>query len=391
MCHARGDRAHRAEPATRERYASMLEDCVTREDVSYVIREMISELNVGHAYYSGGDVENEPSVSVGLLGVDFALEEGAYRIARICGGAAWDVDARNPLEEAGLGVHEGDYLLAVNGVPLDTTKDPWAAFLGLAGKVITITVSEKPVLDGAARDIVLKTLSSEADLRYRAWIEEKRAYVEHKSSGQVGYVYVPDTGWNGRNEFVRQYFGQLNKKALIVDERWNSGGYDPLCMVEMMNRPVTNFWARRDGKDWTWPADSHHGPKCMLINGLAGSGGDNFPWQFRRAGVGKLIGMRTWGGLIGISGNPGLIDGGQVTVPTFAFYETDGTWGVEGHGVDPDIEVIDDPSRMVDGSDPQLDVAIELMQQEIATYPYVMPRRPPSPDRRAMGIRDEDK
>ena len=178
---------------------------------------------------------------------------------------------------------------------------------------------------------------------------------------------------------------------MFIDERWNGGGQIPTRFREILNRPVTNYGARRDSKDWTWPPDAHHGPKCMLINGLAGSGGDLFPWYFRQAGLGKIIGTRTWGGLVGISGNPRLIDGGAVTVPTFGFYEKDGTWGVEGHGVDPDIEVIDDPALMVDGGDPQLDAAIELMLAEIEANPYTPPTRPKDPDRSGMGVSEEDK
>lgn len=377
-------------PAIRKRYEKMLDACVTREDVSYVIREMISELNVGHAYYFGGDVEKQPRVNVGLLGVDWELRNGAYCISKIFRGASWDVDVRAPLEKRGLNVKEGDYLLAVNGVPVDTTKDPWAAFVGLSGKTITITVSEKPEPGDEARDVVVRTIGSERNLRYRAWIERNRAYVEKKSNGQVGYMYVPDTGWSGRSDFFRQYYGQVHKKALIIDERWNKGGYDPACFIDKLSRPITNFWARRDAADVSSADGIHQGPKCMLINGLAGSGGDNFPWLFRNAGIGKLIGTRTWGGLVGLSGNPGLIDGGFVSVPTFGFYETDGTWGVEGHGVDPDIEVVDDPALMVDGGDPQLDAAIALMLKEIKTFSYIKPRRPPSPDRHGMGLPKRD-
>jgi tricorn protease-like protein/C-terminal processing protease CtpA/Prc len=375
----------------RAHYEKMLDDCVTREDLSYVIREMISELNIGHAYYFGGDVEDEPRENVGMLGVDWELVDGAYRIKGICEGAPWDVDARNPLREPGVGVKEGHYLLAVNGVPVDTTKDPWAAFVGLAGRTITITVSEKPELDDEARDVVVKPLSNEVNLRYREWIEKNRAHVEAKTGGKVGYIHVPDTSINGQNNLVRQYVGQIDKAALIIDERWNGGGQVPSRFIEMLNRPVTNYWARRDAKDFKWPPDAHHGPKCMLINGLAGSGGDLFPWYFREAGLGPLIGTRTWGGLVGISGNPQLIDGGGVTVPTFGFYERDGTWGVEGHGVDPDIEVIDDPALMCNGGDPQLDAAIGLMLEEVERFPYVPPQRPAAPDRSGMGIRPEDR
>ena len=379
-----------------EHYLPMLDDCATRDDVGFVIRELISELNVGHAYYrAGGTVESGPSVNVGLLGCDFELaatEEGeAYRIAKIYEGGPWDADARGPLSQPGVDVHEGDFLLAVNGVPVDTTRDPWAAFLGLANRAVTITVSEKPVMDEDARDIVVEPMTSDSNLRYRAWIEENRAYVDYQSGGRIGYIYVPDTGVGGQNNLVRQFYGQRGKDALIIDERWNGGGQIPTRFIELLNRPVTNYWARRDGKDWPWPPDAHHGHKVMLINGLAGSGGDAFPYYFKQAGLGKLVGMRTWGGLVGISGNPGLIDGAGVTVPTFGFYETDGTWGIEGHGVDPDIRVVDDPALMVEGGDPQLDAAIDLMMEAIRTNPIEPAQRPESPNRGGMGIPERDR
>jgi tricorn protease len=377
--------------AVHEQYAAMLADCNSREDVTYVIKEMISELNVGHAYYSGGDVGDQPSRSVGMLGCDFALADGAYKIARIHEGGVWDADARGPLSQPGVGVKVGDYLLAVNGVPLDPAQDPWAAFQGLAGKTVTLSVSAKPTRDESARAVLVKTLADEHDLRYRAWIEQHRKYVADKTSGHVGYVYVPSTGIDGQNDLVRQFQGQLRTEALIVDERWNSGGQIPTRFIELLDRPLTNFWARRDGHDWYWPPDGHFGPKCMLINGLSGSGGDAFPFYFKQAKLGKLIGMRTWGGLIGLSGYPPLIDGGDIECPSFAFYETDGTWGVEGHGVDPDIEVIDDPALMQDGADPQLDRAIAQMLEELQQHPVPVPKRPAYPDRHGMGIDPKDK
>jgi len=377
--------------AVGKQYGAMLADCNSRDDVSYVIREMISELNVGHAYYSGGDGDDEPARSVGMLGCDYALDQGAYKIARIHAGAPWDTDGRGPLSQPGVDVKVGDYLLAVNGAALDAAQDPWAAFQGLGGKTVTLTVSQKPTLDDSARTVVVEALASEHDVRYRAWIEEHRKYVDDKTGGRVGYVYVPSTGIDGQNDLVRQFQGQFRKPALIVDERWNSGGQIPTRFVELLNRPATNYWARRDGHDWPWPPDGHFGPKCMLINGLSGSGGDAFPFYFKQAGLGKLIGMRTWGGLIGLSGYPPLIDGGDIECPSFAFYETDGTWGIEGHGVDADIEVIDDPALMLEGGDPQLERAIALMLEELEKNPYKAPARPAYPDRKGMGLAPKDK
>ena len=388
-----------------DHYAAMVDDATTREDIAWIQAEMISELNIGHAYVSSpGDVEQPKSIGVGMLGADFELAGGfgapgipTYRITRIIEGNAWDVDARGPLSQPGVDIKVGDYLLAVNGTPVDTSKDPWAAFVGLAGKVVTLTVSDKPASsEGSAqagantRDITIKTLANETDLRFRAWIEGRRAYVEKQTGGTVGYIYVPNTGVDGQNELFRQFFGQRGTQALIIDERWNGGGQIPTRFIELLNRPATNYWARRHGNDWTWPPDSHQGPKAMLINGLAGSGGDMFPWLFKHNKLGPVIGTRTWGGLVGISGNPALIDGGYVSVPTFGFYETDGTWGVEGHGTDPTHEVLDDPAKMQDGGDPQLDKAIELMQDAIKQKPYVKPNRPQSPNRKGMGIPEAD-
>jgi tricorn protease len=373
----------------RDHYLSMLDECVSRRDVSYLVREMIAELNVGHAYYREGDVEQAPQVPTGLLGCRFETAEGAYRIAELYQGATWDVDARNPLALAGVKV--GEFLLAVNHVSLDPSRDPYAAFQRLAGQTVVLTISADATLDDEDRQVPIKLLGDDADLRFRHWIESKRKFVADKTDGRVGYIYVTNTGIPGQNDLVRQFYGQRDCEALIIDDRWNGGGQIPTRFIEMLNRPVTNLWAVRDGRDWIWPLDSHQGPKCMLINGMAGSGGDMFPLLFRQANLGKLVGMRTWGGLVGISGNPSMIDGSAVTAPTFAYYEMDGTWGVEGHGVDPDIRVVDDPAKMQNGGDPQLEAAIAQMLEELKSGGFKQPARPAYPDRKGFGIRPEDK
>jgi tricorn protease len=288
-------------------------------------------------------------------------------------------------------VKEGDFLLAVNGMPVDIERDPWASFIGTAGEMTEITVSEKPVIDDDARRFLIEPMRGEAGLRFRGWIEHNRKYVAEKSGGRIGYIYVRDTGISGQSDLIRQFFGQRHLDGLIIDERWNGGGQLPHRFVELLDRPLTNYWALRDGRPWYSPSDAHHGPKAMLINGLAGSGGDMFPRLFKQAGLGPLIGTRTWGGLVGISGNPALIDGGYTSVPRFAYFDLDGTWGIEGHGVDPDIEVIDDPALMVDGSDPQLDKAIQVVLEEIERNPPKRPVVPPAPDRSGIGITEEDK
>ena len=411
-----------------EQYSAMLDHAVSREDVSYIIGEMISELNVGHAYYWGGDVEEQPIESVGMLGVDYkiveipeemgeragrSLPDRGYAIAKFYEGAAWDTDARNPLRRWDLKINEGDVILAVNGVPIDVDQDPWAPFVGLAGRSVTLTIlsmTPEPEAepeagngvengDGSAdsgddaeeapkivRDIQIVLPGSESTLRYRAWIENNRRMVEELSDGRVGYIYVPDTGVNGQNDLFRQFYGQVGKDALLIDERWNGGGQIPNRFIELLNRPRTNYWHRRDGKDWPWPYDSHQGPKAMLINGAAGSGGDMFPWLFRHHEIGALIGTRTWGGLVGITGVPPLIDGGYTAVPTFGFYTTEGQWSIEGYGVAPDHEVLDDPAKMQNGRDPQIEFGVEHLIRELRTRRYTPPTRPAAPDRSGMGI-----
>ncbi|MCD8483155.1 MAG: PDZ domain-containing protein [Verrucomicrobia bacterium] len=371
-----------------EQYSSLLPYVSSRGDLLFVMGEMIAELNVGHAYISGGDFEDEPSLNIGLLGADFSWDEDAkaYRIDRILRGAPWDFDGRGPLAMPGLQVNEGDYLLSINQLELARDLDPWLAAAGLAGQIVTLEVAKDPADPDSVRTLVTRLIGNDSALRFREWIEHNRQYVERASGGRIGYIYVPNTGVDGQNELFRQFYGQIGREALIIDERWNGGGQLPHRFVELLNRPVQMYWARRDGKDWATPSDGHNGPKAMLINGLAGSGGDAFPYLFRRAGLGQLIGTRTWGGLVGITSVPGLIDGGSTAVPTFGVYSTNGHWMIEGHGVDPDIEVLDDPGLMMEGGDPQLDAAIQHLLQELERNPVVHPERPAPPDRSGFGI-----
>ena len=373
--------------AMRERYGRLLDDCVTRWDVNFVIGELISELNASHTYRGGGDLEAEQQRSVGLLGVDWALENGAYRIAWIIDGAPWDAEVRSPLSQPGVNVHQGDYVLAVNGVPVDTSADPWAAFAGLAGRAVELTVNDRPTMDGARR-VVVEALRDESRLRHLAWIEANRRRVEEASNGRVGYIYVPSTGIDGQTELARQFAAQFTKDALIVDERFNSGGQIPDRFIELLDRSPLAWWAVRDGHDWQWPPHAHFGPKVMLINGWSGSGGDAFPYYFREARLGPLVGMRTWGGLIGITGAPPLIDGGSVTVPTFRMYSPQGEWFAEGHGVDPDVAVVDDPTQLARGTDPQLERGIQEALRQLTERPFTPPRRPPYENRTPGGNRD---
>jgi tricorn protease len=365
-----------------DRYGALIDDAATRSDVNFIIGELIAELNASHTYRGGGDTESAEQRSVGFLGVDWAVDGGAYQIERIVEGATWDSEVRSPLDEPGVDVSAGDYVLAVNGTPLDPAHEPWAALQGLSGETVALTVNSGPSMDGA-REVVVDLLTEDEmeRLRYLDWVEQKRQYVDERTDGRVGYVYVPDTGVDGQSELVRQFNAQFEKEALIIDERFNSGGQIPDRFIELLNRPAKAFWAVRHGRDWQWPPVAHYGPKTMLINGWSGSGGDAFPDFFRKAELGPLIGTRTWGGLIGISGSPGLIDGGVVTVPTFRQYEPDGRWFAEGYGVDPDVRVVNDPAVLYQGRDQQLDRAIEAMLDALDTYDPPQPDRPPYENR----------
>jgi tricorn protease len=359
----------------RDQYLALLKDAVTRWDVNFILGEFIGELSASHTYRSGGVLETAPEKPVGMLGVDWELSNGAYRIKKIIRGGPWDVDVRSPLDEPGVDVSAGDYVLAVNGMPLRASDDPWAAFQGLARKTVMLTVNKSASTEGA-RTVIVTCLPDETELRFRAWIEERRQQVDKATNGRVGYIYVQSTGTDAQNELMRQFVAQFQKDGLIIDERFNSGGQIPDRFIELLNRPMLAYWAVRDGASWQWPPVANSGPKVMLINGWSGSGGDAFPFYFREAGLGPLIGTRTWGGLIGISGAPPLVDGGSVTVPTFRMYDPKGQWFAEGHGVDPDIRVDEDPTELAKGRDPQLLKAIDEAMTRVKANPPA-PNHPP--------------
>lgn len=359
----------------KQRYLKMLSGALTREEVNVVLGEMIGELDASHTYKGGGDEEAGKSSAVGYLGIDWEAEGNYYKIKRIIQGASWDAESRSPLEMSGTDIKEGDYILAVNGIPLTTAQEPYAAFVGLANKTIELTYHSTPSFTGS-KNIIIKAMDDESRLRHLAWIEDNRKRVDQATNGEAGYIYVRSTGIDGQNELIRQFNAQWDKKALVIDERFNSGGQIPDRFIEMLDRTPLAFWAIRDGNAWPWPPFAHFGPKVMLINGWSGSGGDAFPDYFRKKKLGPLIGTRTWGGLIGISGVPPLIDGGGITVPTFRMYNPDGTWFKEGYGVDPDIAVPEDLSAMAKGTDPQLERAITEIKALIKTKGYT---RPPMP------------
>jgi tricorn protease len=369
----------------RGRYGELLKDCVTRSDVNYVLGEMIGELNCSHTYRGGGDYDAGPHRGVGYLGCDLALEQGAYRIKHILEVAPWDYANRPPLRQPGIAVKEGDWLLAVNGHRIDISEDPWAAFQGMAETTVQLTVNRTPTLEGA-RKVLVRTVGDESRMRQLAWVEANRRQVEKLSGGKAGYLYVRNTAVDGQNELYRQFRAQFNKPALVIDERWNSGGQVPDRFVELLARHVTNYWKVRDGHDWQTPFVAHTGPMAMLVNGWSGSGGDCLPWMFRKAGLGPVIGERTWGGLIGMTGAPQLIDGGHVTVPTFGIYDASGSWIIEGNGVEPDISVVDDPGLMASGADPQLERAVTEVMKSLEANPPAQPKHPEYPNRAGTAV-----
>ena len=359
----------------KDRYTKFVDNALSREELDFIIGEMIGELNASHTYHSGGDVEKEKLQTIGYLGVNYEAAGEYYKIKQILKAAPWDAEARSALDAPGTKIKEGDYILAINGMPVTTAKEPYAMLQGLANKTIEVTYNSSPSFNGAKTTLV-QTMTDEYRLRNLAWIEVMRKRVSEATNGAAGYIYVPSTGLDGQTELLRQLNAQTDKKALIIDERFNNGGQIPDRFIELLNRTPLAYWAIRDGQPNKWPPNSNFGAKVMLMNGWSGSGGDAFPDYFRKAGLGKLIGTRTWGGLIGISGVPTLMDGGTITVPTFRMYNPDGTWFKEGHGVDPDIEVPEDLTALAKGIDVQLERAITEIKEQLKLKTYQMPAPP---------------
>jgi tricorn protease len=350
---------------------------------------MISELSAGHTYVNGGDVEQAKNRTHGLLGIDWALDNGAYKVKRIVRPAQWDNEVRSPLEAPGINVKEGDYILSVNGRPLDVAIDPYAMFEGLAGKAVALRVNSKPTLEGS-REVVIKTMQpqEEGRLRHLEWIENNRKKVEELSGGQLGYMYMPNTGTLGQTELMRQFYAQIDKKGFVIDERFNAGGQLGDRFIEMLNRPLIYNIAWRNAGVTMWPQRGNNAPKVMLINGWAGSGGDAFPWAFQQLNLGPIIGERTLGILVGPATGHRLIDGGGITVPDARLYGADGKWFAEGYGIKPEIEIWDDPAQLAKGNDPQLMRAVEEAMKLVKEKPRKLYPRPAFEDRSAKGLRD---
>jgi tricorn protease len=363
----------------KKKYDPYVAGIASRDELSYLLEEVYSELTVGHLYVRGGDRLEVRHVRVGLLGADYSLDSGRYRFEHVYDGENWNPKLQAPLTQPGVNVKAGEYLLAVNSRELHASDNVYSFFEATAGRQVVLRVG--PKADGSgARDVTVVPVDDEHALRQRAWIEDNRRKVDQATDGRVAYVYVPDTGNNGFTSFNRYFFAQIGKEGVIVDERFNKGGQLADYIVDYLSRKLLNKVASRDGMDWDSPSQAIYGPKVMLINEMAGSGGDALPWYFRKMAIGPLVGKRTWGGLVGIGGYPELIDGGSLTAPRAAIYGLQGEWEVENHGVVPDYDVELDPQAYRAGHDSQLDKAIQVVLQELKQHPATPIRRPPYPN-----------
>jgi tricorn protease len=363
------------------KYEALVPHLASRGDLTRVIRMMLSELAVGHSNTASGERLYEPHpIPVGLLGADYESAEGHYRFKTIYGGAFWDPSLRAPLAVPGVDIKVGEYLLAVDGKAVTTDSEVYRPFEGTVGKRVELKVG--PRSNGSdARVVIVEPIADESALRNRAWIEGNLRKVHERTNGRVAYVYVPNTAGAGHESFKRYFYPQADKEAIIVDERFNGGGQVADYYINMLRRPLVSYWATRFGEPIRTPSAAIMGPKVMIIDESAGSGGDLLPWMFRKFSLGKLVGKRTWGGLVGILGFPQLMDGGGVTAPNLAIFTEDG-WIVENEGVPPDVEVEQDPAAVAAGKDPQLDKAIEVALAELEKNPPPRPPvRPPFPVR----------
>jgi tricorn protease len=352
-----------------ERWSAFLPHVRQRDDLNVVIGEMIGELACGHEYVSGGQKPPvPPGAATGLLGADFAIENGRHRITAIYKGQNWNPSLRSPLTEPGVDARVGDYLISVNGKDLTDADNLYEAFVHTANRQTVLKLAEDPS-GGGARTARVVPVESDTLLRRRAWVEANRKRVDALSGGRLAYVYMPDTGAQGMAEFDRDYYSQLDKQGLVLDERYNRGGQVADYVISVLDRDVRCLWMNREGWVARTPFATMTGPKVMVINEYAGSGGDAMPWLFQKAKIGPLVGTRTWGGLVGISGYPPLMDGGSVTAASFGVMDCDGNWCVENVGVSPDHEVVEWPKQIIMGGDPQLEKAVELALEALEKNP----------------------
>ncbi len=363
-----------------DRYAVMLPYVAHRTDLDYLLGELIGELNAGHCYVNPGDMPRVERIPTGLLGCRFEADGDRYRISKIYKGANWHDNERSPLTEPGMNVEEGTYLIEIDGNSVTTAESPYKYLENKVGVPVTLKINDKPTEKGA-REITVRPIASELSLFYMDWVEKNRQLVDKLSGGRIGYMHVPNTWYDGYRSFLSSWQPLINKEALIIDERYNGGGHSPYQMVQMMGEKVFSYWAERHGKMNSTPFLVNDGPKAMLINGLSSSGGDAFPFYFRKAGLGPLIGEKTWGGLIGYGFSPSFIDGGSFAVPGFSFINDKGEWDVEAVGVDPDIYCWDDPTLIQAGREPMIEKAVEYLLEELKKNPRKKVEQPPYLDR----------
>jgi len=361
------------------RFSRYLPGLGGRDDLTFLFREMLSYLAVGHMFVRGGAMPAVPKVSVGLLGADYVVDRNRYRFERIYNGENWNPSLRAPLTQPGEQVEPGDYLLAVNGTPVYATQSVYSFFQETAGKQVVLTVGPDPS-GTKARDVTVVPVASEFALRNLAWIENNRRLVDRLSGGKLAYVYLPDTAYGGFTNFNRYFFSQIQKKGAIIDERFNHGGQVADYIIDYLSRKPMAILVPRYGRTTLDPLMAIYGPKVMVINQFSGSGGDALPWLFRKANLGPLVGVRTWGGLVGIGGYPPLIDGGTITAPRIAIGGLHGRWEVENHGIPPDIDVWQDPRLMRQGQDPQLDAAVRQALRMLQAHPLPNYQPPPYTD-----------
>ncbi|MCY1722840.1 PDZ domain-containing protein [Prolixibacteraceae bacterium Z1-6] len=371
----------------RNQYAKLVNDARTRWDIINIQLNLVAELSAGHTYAGGGDVERAPSRGTGFLGINWEIDNSGYKIKEIVKPATWDTEIRSPFDKPGVEVKEGDYILSVNGIKLDTKKDPYAAFEGLSGKTVALQVSSTGKSD-ETKEVIVKLLSAgeERNLRYLNHLEYNRKLVDKLSDGQLGYIYMSNTAGQGQLELVKMFYGQLDKKGFILDERFNGGGQLADRFLELIQRPVTYNLHWRHGKDHTNPIKTNTGPVGMLINGWAGSGGDGLPWAFKELKAGPIVGERTLGILVGPATGHRLIDGGSITVPGARLYDNAGHWFWEGEGVRPDFKVWDDPNMLMQGRDPQMEKVVEEVLKRVKENKHQMTPAPQLEDRSAKGL-----
>jgi tricorn protease len=369
------------------KYERYLDGLGSRHDLNYLLDELLAGLSLQHVYLFGGDVPRVESRKCGLLGADYRVENGRHRFAKVYRGESWNPKLRAPLTQPGAGVKEGEYLLAVDGRELRGEDEVYRLFEGTADKQVVLKVGPSPDGQGS-REVTVVPVGNERALRNLAWVDANRRAVDRMTGGRVAYVYLPDTYVEGYTRFNRYYFAQAGREAAIVDERFNGGGLLADHVIDYLRQPIRSYASTREGADQAFPTSAIPGPKVMLINEQAGSGGDYLPYAFRQAGLGPLVGKRTWGGLVGVSGYPPLIDGGMVTAPRWGIWFPEGRWDVENRGVAPDVEVEFDPKVVRQGKDPQLEKAVEIVLAELKKYPVKHPARPPFPNYYKPGLKE---